>query len=327
MNLRPLVVAAALVATSGVSPIAAQGDAAYLALLDRYASGAQADAAKELASWPPARVRNTARALESRLSPPRLRTAVMLHTESAFSDINNEPQFFQLDLARSFLQRFLGSLGRSEPGAKDFAARWYALTATLHCVRNDEPRARIEIARGRALDVNHKYVNLVDTALFEYRFFTFYKGTLQQAAQRYRLIVSNYPDFFEARLRLGRTLALNHALQNAREQLEIVAARATSTDVLYLAHMFLASVHERADRDAEAEREYEAARAVAPYPSALIALIRIAAMRGQTESVRSRAAEIPVMESAGQEDPWTHYNLCVTGGDLFEGLRADAGRP
>jgi hypothetical protein len=31
----------------------------------------------------------------------------------------------------------------------------------------------------------------------------------------------NHPDFFEARLRLGRILALNNALQNAREQLEI----------------------------------------------------------------------------------------------------------
>jgi hypothetical protein len=118
MNVRPLVVVAALLATSGVSPLAAQGDAEYLALLERYASGAQTDAATALAAWPPARVRNTARALEARLSPPRLRTAVMLHTESAFSDINNEPQFFQLDLARSFLQRVLGSLGRSEPAPK-----------------------------------------------------------------------------------------------------------------------------------------------------------------------------------------------------------------
>jgi len=251
----------------------------------------------------------------------------MLHTESAFSEVNDEPQSYQLDLARSLLQRFLGSLGRSEPGAKDFAARWHAVTAMFHCIRNDEPRARIEITRGRAVDVNHKYVNLVDNALFEYRIFTFYKGTLQQAAQRYRLIVSNDPEFFEARLRLGRTLTLNNALQNAREQLEIVAARATSTDVLYLAHMFLATVHERADRDADAEREYEAARAVAPYPSALIALIRIAAMRGQVESVRSLSAAIPTMEAAGEEDPWNHYNLCVTGGDLFEGLRADASRP
>ena len=91
--------------------------------------------------------------------------------------------------------------------------------------------------------------------------------------------------------------------------------------------MFLTSIHERAKRDADAEREYEAARAVAPYPTALIALIRIAAMRGQSAYVHSLAAEIPAMEAKGQEDPWSHYNLCVTGGDLFEGLRADARRP
>ena len=327
MNLRSVVVAAALVATAGMSRLAAQGDAEYLALLDRYANGASIDAATALASWPAVRVRTTVRTLESRLPRAKLRTAVMLHTESAFSDLSDEHQFYQLDLARSLLQRFLGSLGPSEPGAKDFASRWHALTAMFHCVRNDEPRARYEINRGRALDANHKYVNLVDNALVEYRIFTMYKGNVQQAALRYREIVSRHPDFFEARLRLGRILMLNGASKNAREELEIVAARATGTDVVYLAHMFLASLHERAKHDADTEREYEAARAVAPYPSALIALIRIAGMRGQTESVRTLAAEIPVMEAAGQDDPWSHYSLCVTGGDLFEGLRADARRP
>ena len=327
MNLRSLVVAAALVATAGVSRLAAQGDAEYLALLDRYVTGEPTDAATALASWPASRVRTAVRAVESRLSPAKLRTAVMLHTESGFSDINEEPQFYQLDLARSLLQRFVGSLGRSQPGAKDFAARWHALTAMLHCIRNDEPRARFAINRGRALDANHKYVNLLDNALVEYRILNFYKGNVQQAALRYREIVSRDPDFFEARLRLGRLLTSIGALQKAREELEIVAARATSTDVAYLAHMFLASVHERAKRDADAEREYEAARAVAPYPTALIALIRIAAMRGQSAYVQSLAAEIPVMEAKGEEDPWGHYNLCVTGGDLFEGLRADARQP
>lgn len=82
MNLRSLVVAAALVATSGVSRPAAQGDAEYLALLDRYVTGEPTDAATALASWPASRVRTAVRAVESRLSPAKLRTAVMLHTES-----------------------------------------------------------------------------------------------------------------------------------------------------------------------------------------------------------------------------------------------------
>jgi len=85
--------------------------------------------------------------------------------------------------------------------------------------------------------------------------------------------------------------------------------------------MFLASLHERANRSADAEREYEAARAVAPYPSSLIALIRIAATRGQDERVRSLAGEIPAMAAAQRDDPWSYYTLCVTSGDLFEGLR------
>jgi hypothetical protein len=324
MDLRPIAVAAAFVATWAAPRLVAQSDAEYLQLVDRYIRGESGEAAAALASWPESAVRSAARSLESQLSPTRLRTAVMLHTESAFNEVNDGPESYHLDLARSSLRRLLDS-ARSNPAAKDFAARWHALTAMLYCTRQDARRARIEVNRGLSLDADHKYVNLVANAVLEYEA-NFYKA-LHVAAQGYRVIVANHPDFFEARLRLGSVLIRNDSLQNAREQLEIVATRATSTDVLYLAHMFLASLHERAHRADDAEREYEAARAVAPYPSSLIALIRIATMRGQVEPVRSLAAEIPMMAAAGQEDPWSYYRLCVTGGDLYEGLKADAQRP
>jgi hypothetical protein len=239
-----------------------------------------------------------------------------------------------LDVARSFLPALLDSRVSVDLAARDFAARWHALTAMLYCTRYDERRARNEINRGLSLDPDHKYVSLVANALVESQITSAYRllggrttEALYQAAQGFRIIIAKHPDFVEARLRLGWVLTRNNSPQNAREQLEIVAARATRADVLYLAHMFLASLHERANRAADAEREYEPARAVAPYQSSLVALIRIAAMRGQDEQVQSLAAEIPTMAATGQEDPWSYYNLCVTGGDLFEGLRADARRP
>jgi hypothetical protein len=324
MKLRLVAIAAALVGTLAAPRLVAQGDAEYLALLDGYASGESMEAAKALAAWPEARAGTAVRSLESQLSPARFRTAVMLHTESAFA-VDNGRESFHLDMARSFLRRLLDSRERADPVAKDFAARWYALTAMLYCTRHDARRARNEINRGLTLDSDHKYVNLLASALLEYEA-PVYKAS-HLAAQGYRMIVSKHPDFFEARLRLGWILIRNDSLQNAREQLEVVAARATNVDLLYLAHMFLALLHERANRPGDAEREYEAARAAAPYPSSLIALMRIALMHGQDEHARSLATEIPAMAAAGQEDPWSYYILCVTGGDLYEGLRAEARRP
>jgi hypothetical protein len=150
------------------------------------------------------------------------------------------------------------------------------------------------------------------------------KGLLHQAALIYRGIIASHPEFYEARLRLGWVLALNDSVDNAREQLEVVAARAERTDLAYLAHMFLGSLHERARRPVDAAREYEAARAVVSFQSSLIALIRIAAFRGDDERVRLLAAEV-AERSNDEDDPWSVYPVCgITGWSLLDGLRADA---
>jgi hypothetical protein len=150
------------------------------------------------------------------------------------------------------------------------------------------------------------------------------KGLLQQAALIYRGIITTHPEFYEARLRLGWVLALNDSADNAREQLEVVAARAERTDLAYLAHMFLGSLHERTRRPVDAAREYEAARAVVPFRSSLIALIRIAALRGEGERVRALAAEV-ADRADHDDDPWSFYPLCgIPGRSLLDGLRAEA---
>ena len=148
---------------------------------------------------------------------------------------------------------------------------------------------------------------------------------LHQAAQTYRGIIANHPEFDEARLRLGWVLALNDSVDNAREQLEMVAARATRPDLAYLAHMFLGALHERARRPADAAREYEAARAVSAFQSSLIALMRMAALRGEDERVRALAAEVAERPDDDEDDPWSFYPLCgTTRRSLLDGLRAEA---
>ena len=322
----------------------AQGRGEYFALLDQYASGETMEAPAALAVWPEGQVRAVVGSLDANTPPTLLRRAVMLHTEAAFAEVDDGRESFHLDVARSFVEGLLRS-PYAELTARDFAGRWHALAAVLYCTRNQEWRARHEVNRGLAFDGNHRYVNLVAGALLEFPLgqsesnprgtwnshqSTDYKlrKQLHQAAQVYRGIVAKNPEFPEARLRLGWTLALNDSVDSAREQLEIVASRAAHYDVWYLAHMFLGSLHERSGRPADATREYEAARAVRPFQSSLLALMRLASDRGQRERVRSLAAEISGNAiDDDEDDPWSFYPLCMTGGDLLDGLRAEAQRP
>jgi hypothetical protein len=325
-------------------PGVAQGKGNYLALLDQYASGQTTDAVTALAAWPEAPVRTAIKSLdqEFRLSPTRLRTAVVLHSEAAFAAANRERESFHGDVARAFVGRLLG-LPRASSEVRDFAARFHALWAVVHCTRGEPALAQDQVNRGLAIDKNHPFVNLVAGALDEYRVAarepnprgTWYaragnptlRRLLNRAAETYQEIIAKHPEFYEAKLRLGWVLALDDSRDKAREQLEVVAAHATRSDLSYLAHMFLGSLHERATRPADAAREYEAARAVSPFQSSLIALVRLSAAGGENERVRSLVAELSGIPP-DQDDPWNVYSACgLSGESLLEDLRAEAMLP
>jgi tetratricopeptide (TPR) repeat protein len=325
-------------------PGVTQGRGDYLALLDQYASGQTTDAVAAVAAWPEPRVRAAVKSLDQEfvLSPARRRTAVLLHGEAAFVNASREREPFHLDVARSFVGRLLG-LPRVPSEIRDFVARFHALWAVVYCTRAEPGLAQNEINRGLAIDKNNRFVNLIAGALDEYRVAarepnprgTWYvregnptpRKLLDRAAQTYQEIIAKHPEFYEAKLRLGWVLALDDSRDKAREQLEVVAAQATRSDLAYLAHMFLGSLHERARRPADAAGEYEAARAVAPFQSSFVALMRIAAAGGENERVRSLVAELSEVPP-DQDDPWSVYFLCGRSGEsLLDGLRAEALRP
>jgi hypothetical protein len=331
MKLRPLAVAAALFWALDKAG-AAQSDRSYLALLDSYARGQVTEAVDALSAWPHPRVRAAVRSLDARATVERARTALILHTETAFREPADRREPFHVEVARSFLGRVLdetadvgGKRIRPSPKARDLGARWHALLGILYCVRDDDRRALQAIDRGVALDSKQKDVNLVAGARFERR------RNLPQATQWYRGILSNHPDFLEARLRLGWVLSSAsrpETQERSREQLEEVVARAARPELLYLGHLFLGSVHERANRLSEAAREYEAARGVMPMQSSVIALIRVEAALGHDDRARALTADIPAADSPGMFDLWHSYNnQCFTSGGLLEGLRAEAQRP
>ena len=312
----------------------------YLTVLAQYASGQTTDAVAALAGWPEARVRTAIKSLDQKFrpSPARLRAAVVLHSEVALVSANRESEV-HLDVARSFVGRLLG-LPRAT-AERDFATRFYALWAVVHCTRGDPALAQRQVDRGLAIDKNNPFVKLTAGALDEYRFgvrepnprgtwtvrgSTILRELLKRAAETYQEIVAKHPDLHEARLRLGWVLALDDSGDKALGHLEAVAAQATRRDLLYLAHMFLGSVHERAKRPVDAVREYEAARAVSPFQSSLIALLRMAAAGGENERVRSLVAGLSGIPP-DQDDPWSVYSVCgISGESLLDGLRAEAMR-
>ena len=313
----------------------AQSDPSYLALLDSYAGGQVAEAVDALSAWPHAQVRAAVRSFDARAARERARTAILLHTETAFREPVDGREPFHAEIARSFLGRVLedtadvgGKRIRPSPNARDFAARWHALLGTLYCVRDDDRRSQLAINQGLALDSKHKDVNLVDGARFERR------GDLSRATQTYRGILSNHPDFLEARLRLGWVLHVSDSAnrpeteERSREQLADVVVRAVRPELLYLGHLFLGSVHERSNRLSEAAREYESARGVMPMQSSVIASIRVEAALGHNDRARALTTDIPAADGPGMFDLWHSYtNMCFTSGALLEGLRAGAQRP
>src|SRR5262245_60505228 len=195
MRRRRLAVAAAMFCALSDAG-AAQSDPSYLALLDGYAAGQATEAVDALSAWPQAQVRAAVRSLDAGAARERARTALILHTETAFLEPADGREPFHVEIARSFLGRVLdetadvgGKRIKPSPNARDFGARWHALVGILYCVRDDNRRSQLTINQGLALDSKHRDLHLVDGALFERG------GNFVRATLSYRGILSDHPDF------------------------------------------------------------------------------------------------------------------------------------
>src|SRR5262245_37668892 len=191
MRRRRLAVAAAMFCALSDAG-AAQSDPSYLAILDGYAAGQATEAVDALAAWPQARVRAAVRSLDARAARERARTALILHTETAFRELPDGSEPFHVEMARSFLRRVLdetavvgGKRIKPSPQARDLGARWHALLGMLYCVRDDDRRTRLAISQGLALDSKDKDVHLVEGARSE-------RVRDSQATMSYRGILSDH---------------------------------------------------------------------------------------------------------------------------------------
>ena len=71
-------------------------------------------------------------------------------------------------MARSIVGRLLG-LPRVPSADRDFAARFHALWAVVHCTRGEPGLAQRQVDRGLAIDKNNPFVKLIAGALDDIR--------------------------------------------------------------------------------------------------------------------------------------------------------------
>lgn len=133
---------------------------------------------------------------------------------------------------------------------------------------------------------------------------------LRQAAESYRRALKARPDLLEARLRLGRTLALLSELKPAVKELESVAGE-TDPGLAYLARLFLGDLKEQQNDFAGAASEYRAALAVRPGSAVALLAIARAEEAGGERAAAQAALESLLVEPAddAQGDPWWSYRL------------------
>ena len=133
-------------------------------------------------------------------------------------------------------------------------------------------------------------------------------GDLKDAERDYRQALILSPDLVEARVRLGRVLALRNDDESMRVFEQI--GEGIEAPYQYLARLFEGDVYERAGKLADAERQY--LTAVALMPESQSAFMALAHVR-QTQGARAQSAQ-DVRVTTGARgvpdtaDPWFWYS-------------------
>lgn len=323
---RSLVLALVSAALSGR---AAWAQTDYATLIETYQSGDILTAVTTLAKWPDEQTRAASRSLDVKRSPSLAKAAVMLHTEVAFALRPDQRFEHHLTAARHLADR------TSDEASAGFVARWRVLAATFEVMDGHIEAAGRELSRAIGKGEHSRHAELMRAALQEIAIRRRMESNLRDSwnspilerevnalVAAYSRVVVNHPDFLEARLRLGWALFINGS-SAGRTHLEAVATGATRPDLRYLAHLFLAALAEREKRLEEALGEYEAAVAVIADQSALVGLVTVASALGDDARIQRAKRSMLAPKTRASEDPWTYYNVGLTGDAVLDSLRVE----
>ena len=225
-----------------------------------------------------------------------------------------------------------------DPEAKAFLSRFYvAMTRRAqwsHCIPEAEQWARTGLKRfpkdgpllmtlGIVLETT-AFLTLVPApraatlgpqAVRQFEAQTAKLGALWERVRRtFDEALAADRNLHEARLRLGRVLWRLDRPEPARASFEEVISKSDDKVVLYLAHLFLGRIHEDQNRLAEAEKEYQAARALRPSSeAAAVALSHARLMMGDTSGAREvMDAGLEQVRLRVAADPYKNYPMTHT---------------
>ena len=311
--------------------LAAQKDA-YVALLERYASGDADGAARAALETDFDALRREAREAVAGVEPAqamrRARLSLLLHTEAA---LRTAAPHQQLVIARDAVSWIRGRLG-SRPHVGDrerltaFIRDWYLLVvshlqSTINVallrphvdagLRDFGGDPELLLARGW-LSESAAERAIVDRSLVREIYELDYQGRWRQrlaiAAGDYRGALRRNADLHEATLRLGRVDALRGDVDQARRAFGQVASGDAPASLKYLAHLFLGELAEGAGDLASARAAYAAALGYAPAAQApKLTLSRLSVLAGDLPDARRWVARALAETAPGREDPWWHY--------------------
>jgi hypothetical protein len=291
--------------------------ARYTAIVTAYRSGS-GGAVGEIAAWTRADIE---RALPVAAAGGTLfaEAAAMLHTEAAVAAAAT-------DWARGSVH--LGAaeaLLRSLPAStEDFSERYYAFIPTLFLAHGDPDSARLWVERGLRLFQYSAPIRTASGMIEELvahlgdpecvgrecaagRNGTLAGARLAAAEREYRIALERDPAFLEARLRLGRVLALQGNERDANVALAAVTENG-SPRLRYLAHLFRGAIAVGGADVATARREYAAAMTALPgCQTPYLALSQIEEAAGNLPRARDLVSQVARLGNDAVADPWWTY--------------------
>jgi tetratricopeptide (TPR) repeat protein len=245
----------------------------------------------------------------------RIRAATVLHTVRAFAARAHDDAFdfqYQFRYARGYVSALMSRERRVPP----FVQTWQLFVMSSYHGQRGVQAAR-EFGRAARDPHGDSALLLLALGATEEMGWSMQQeedppanvdGDLKDAERDYRQALVLSPELIEARLRLGRVLALRNDDESMRVFDQI--AEGIEAPYQYLARLFEGDVYERAGKLADAERQYLTAVALMPESqSAFLALAHVRYTRGaraqSAQDVRVTTGARGVPDTA---DPWFWYS-------------------
>lgn len=304
---------------------------AYLELVDRYRLGEHDAAVAAFLRWSVDDVRAVRSAeLVSQMGARRQRAILMLHTEALLQDGSADALLPAAERAAFLLS------ARGEKSDAEVAVHWRTVTASFFLRSRqvaaaerlvertaDDPRLLLLAGCIKEFQATGGLSGLAPLTVKEGMASSRWNETGFQAGRRrtallaaearFRRATEVSPQFAEARLHLGRILAILGRTAEARSELERAFAEAPHSFLKHMAALFLGGLAEREGRVEAARVHYLAA--VSEYPeaqTARLALGHLLESQGQREEGWDEVRRIftsPDNPGGSARDPWWVYRF------------------